>query len=99
LDNPVKNMTITRCHYYMLYDKCDEEIVNDFESKYGEPILYKDGLGQYDLNNNLIREFSCKYDCIKALSMSDKTLRKSLETNKPYNGYYFKELDSKLKMI
>ena len=99
LDNPVRSMTITKGHYYMLYDKCDEKIVNDFESKYGEPILYKDGLGQYDLNNNLIREFKCKYDCIKALSMSDKTLRKSLETNKPYNGYLFKELDSKLKMV
>lgn len=99
LDNPVKNMTITRGHYYMLYDKCEEEIVNDFEIKYGVPILYKDGLGQYDLNNNLIREFRCKYDCIKALSMSDKTLRKSLETNKSYNGYYFKELYSKISII
>lgn len=99
LDNPVKNITITRGHYYMLYEKCDEELINNFESKYGEPILYKDGLGQYDLNNNLIREFRCKYDCIKALSMSDKTLRKSIETNKPYNGYFFKELSIKISLI
>jgi hypothetical protein len=99
LDNPVKNMTISRGHYYMLYDKCGEDLINEFENKYGQPILYKDGLGQYDLNHNLICEFKCKYDCIKALSMSDKTLRKSLETNKPYNGYLFKELHTKLKMI
>jgi hypothetical protein len=99
LDNPVKNMTISRGHYYMLYDKCEEELINEFEDKFGEPILYKDGLGQYDLNNNLIREFTCKYDCIKSLSMSDKTLRKSLETNKPYNGYYFKDLSSKISVL
>ena len=99
LDNPVKNMTIARGHYYMLYDKCEEELINEFEDKCGEPILYKDGLGQYDLNNNLIREFTCKYDCIKSLSMSDKTLRKSLETNKPYNGYYFKDLSSKISVL
>lgn len=99
LDNPVKNNTITKENYYMLYHECDNNLIKDFEEKYGSPCLYKQGIGQYDLNNILIREFACKYDCIKGLSISDKTLKKSLEQNKSYNGYIFKELQMKLKMI
>lgn len=57
------------------------------------------GVGQYDLNNNLIKEFSCKYDCIRALKMSDKTLAKALNKNIPYNNYYYKELGEKIRFI
>ena len=99
LDYPVKKLTITNGHYYMLYDNCEEELKEDFENKHGVPHLYKLGIGQYDLNNNLIHEFSCKYDCIKGLSMSDKTLKKALEENKSYNGYLFKELPMKLTVL
>lgn len=99
LDNPVKNLTITKGYYYMLYDTCEEELKEEFENKHGVPHLYKLGIGQYDLNNNLIREFSCKYDCIKRLSMSDKRLKKALEEKKPYNGYLFKELSMKLCVL
>jgi hypothetical protein len=60
-------------------------------------LLYKNGVGQFDLENNLIKEFACKYDCIKSLSMSDKTLTKALEKSVSYNGYFFKEIGSKLK--
>lgn len=98
LDNPVKKMTIAKGHYYMLYDECEEDIRNNFNKlTNGKPMLYKNGVGQYDLQNNLIREFLCKYDCIKTLSMSDKTLTKALTQNIQYNGYYFKEIGSKLK--
>jgi hypothetical protein len=31
------------------------------------------------VNNNLVKEFGCKYDCIRELKMSDKTLHKSLQ--------------------
>jgi len=99
LDNPVKNFTMSRGYYYKLYYDCEENIRNDFEMKYGEPILYKNGIGQHDLENHLIKEFICKYDCIKTLKMSDKTLAKSLEKNLPYNGFYFKEIGNKLKII
>lgn len=99
LDNHVKKLSITRGNYYILYDECEDSLKDDFEEKHGTPLLYKNGIGQYDVNNNLIREFSCKYDCIKGLSMSDKTLKKSLEQNKYYNGYLFKELHMKLKYL
>jgi hypothetical protein len=61
-----------------------------------EPILYKDGVGQFNQQQNLVREFICKYDCIKALNMSDKTLTKALNNNQPYNGLYYRSIGSKL---
>ena len=98
LDNPVKNNTITNNHYYMLYDNCDKELIDKFEEKNGSPLLYKNGIGQYDLNQQLVREFVCKYDCIRELKMSDKTLTKSLLNNIPYNNFYYKEIGEKLFM-
>jgi hypothetical protein len=99
LDNPVKNMTLTKEHYYTLYDKCPEELITQFEDKYGVPILYKNGIGQYTHENNLIKKFICKYDCIKQLKISDKTLRKALDNNSLYNNYYFKCIGSILTCI
>ena len=64
-----------------------------------EPFLYKIGVGQYDPENNLIQEFICKYDCIKTLHISDKTLEKSLTKSILYNGNYFKYLGIKLKCL
>ena len=99
LDNSVKNNSLTNGHYYVLYDNCHEELREKFEEINGVPLLYKNGVGQYDLNNNLIKEFSCKYDCIRALKMSDKTLAKALNKNIPYNNYYYKELGEKNRLI
>jgi len=96
LDTPVKNLSITNGYYYMLYDKCEDELRGNFEARInGEPILYKDGVGQFDTQNNLVREFVCKYDCIRSLTMSDKTLAKALDKNIAYNGNYYKSLGSK----
>jgi phage anti-repressor protein len=96
LDTPVKNNSLTRGHYYMLYDNCADELREDFETRnHGEPVLYKDGVGQFDAQNNMTREFICKYDCLKQLKMSDKTLAKALDKNIAYNGFYYKTLGSK----
>ena len=99
LDNPVKNGTIVNNQYYTLYDKCEANLINNFEAEYGKPLLYKNGVGQYDLDNNLVNEFACKYDCIRELKMSDKTLAKALDKNVQYNGFYYKSIGNKLKMI
>ena len=99
LDNPVKNCTLTKGHYYILYNDCDNDEREEFEEKYGEPILYKDGIGQYNTLNELIKEFTCKYECIKQLKMSDKTLAKALDKNLQYNNHYFKSIGSKLQFI
>jgi hypothetical protein len=99
LDNPVKNNSLANGFYYMLYNNCDDELTSKFEEINGAPILYKNGVGQYDTNNNLIKEFECKYDCIKSLAISDKTLTKALTKNIPYNGHHYKEIGEKLKMV
>ena len=100
LDIPVKKCTLTQGFYYKIYTECDSTLREEFEERInGLLLLYKNGVGQYDLQNNLIREFACKYDCIKTLLMSDKTLSKALNKNIPYNGYYFKEIGSKLKCV
>ena len=99
LDTPVKNASLTNGHYYLLYDKCPQELIDTFEKKYGEPILYKDGIGQYTDDNKLIKEFICKYDCIKQLKMSDKTLTKALDNNILYNNFFFCRIGSKMKWI
>lgn len=92
LDNAVKNGTINNGFYYTLYDKCDINLINNFET----PILYKNGVAQYDANNNLIKEYTCKYDCIRELKMSDKTLAKILDKDIMHNGFQFKSIGSKL---
>jgi prophage antirepressor-like protein len=99
LDTPVKNFTLTKGYYYKLFDDCDDTLKQNFIQKHTEPILYKNGIGQYDASNILIREFICKYDCIKQLQMSDKTLTKALTKGTTYNGYYFKDIGSKLKLL
>ncbi len=98
LDLPVKNFTLFNGYYYKLYDFCDEKLKKDFENANGEIILYKNGIGQFDINNKLIKEFSCKSYCCKSLSISDRTLAKALDKNIPYNNYYYKYLDEKLKI-
>ena len=98
LDNPVKNGSPSNGHYYVLYDKCDDNLKQQLEEKYGEPLLYKDGVGQYDAKLNLIAEFVCKYECIKQLKISDKTLAKTLDKIVMYNNFYFKRIGSKLQI-
>ena len=83
----------------MLYQNCNDDLIFNFENKYGKPILYKNGIGQYDTDNNLLLEFICKYDCIKELKISDKTLNKALKNNVMYNNHYYKELGEKLSVL
>jgi phage anti-repressor protein len=99
LDTPVKNGTLTNNYYYVLYDKCPDNLRVEFEDRHGEPILYKEGVGQFDNQNNLVTEFVCKYDCIKKMQISDKTLAKALDKNVLYNNFYYKTLGSKIKML
>ena len=58
--------------------------------------------GIYELQQEIVqkqKEFECKYDCIKSLAISDKTLTKALTKNIPYNGHYYREIGAKLKMV
>jgi hypothetical protein len=72
---------------------------NNFIQRYGEPILYKDGVGQFNSDNQLHHEFVCKYDAIKQLKISDKTLAKVIDKNVLYNNYYYKHIGTKIKCV
>jgi hypothetical protein len=96
LDTPVKKQTLTNGFYYMLYDQCDEFLKQTYEEQYGEPLLYRDGVGQYDQEHQLLRTFIHKYDCMKQLKISDKTLAKALDKPITYNQCYYKTVGSKL---
>ena len=96
LDTSVKAGAIARGHYYVMYDKCEPVLVTNFENQYGEPVLYKDGVGIFKENNELVQEFVCKYDCIKQQKISDKTLKKALNENIPYQGHYYRMLGPKI---
>ena len=100
LDIPVKKSIVSRGFYYQLYDDCDEELRTTFELELNDgecPLLYRNGVGQYDAQGKLVRVHACKYDCIRTLKISDKTLAKALSKNIEYNGFYFKEIGEKLK--
>jgi len=99
LDNPVKNGTISNGHYYMVYDSCNKKLIADYEAQHGPPVLYKDGVGQFDEDNQLVAEFTSKYDCIKEMKMSDKTLAKALDKDVAYNQFYYKTMGAKLQHI
>jgi hypothetical protein len=97
LDTAVKNGTMTQGYYYKIYSDCESDLIINFEEKYGKDVLlYKEGLGMFNETGQMIKEYKCKYDCIKYEKMSDKTLAKSMQTNKPYNGVLYKELPSRL---
>ena len=98
LDNPVKNFSLSNGNYYILYSKCDIELKNRFENIHGKVLLYKNWLGQFDDNNTLVKEFICKNDCCKILGISDKTIKKSIEKNIKYNGFYYRYLPAKIQM-
>jgi hypothetical protein len=99
LDNSVKNLAMSNGNYYILYENCDKNLIKNFEKYNGNPILYKNGIGKYYENNNLVYKYKCKYECIKENKISDKTLEKALKNNAMYNGYYYKELGEKLSVI
>jgi len=100
LDHHVKNNSIINEHYYILLTNCDLKLVSDFLNKNNlkEICLFKNGIGQYNSEQELIQEFICKYDCIKKLHISDKTLTKALTRNVAYNNNYFKNIGSKLQI-
>ena len=92
LDNIVKKCLIINGNYYILYN----ELSTELKSKYKIPILYKNGIGKFDINNNLIKEFVCKEDTRVKEMISSKTLTKALELNKLYNNFYYKFIGEKL---
>lgn len=98
LDPYVKNKKPKNNFYYVLYNTCDKTLIDDFENKFGKPILYKSGIGQFDENKNLVKEFVSKYDLCQKLNIGEKSIIKALKTQKAYNSFYYDYLQEKIKV-
>ena len=85
--------------YYILYDKCDNELVEKFEKIYGKPLLYQNGVGQFDTMNNLIKDFTSKEDCFRKLNISRSLLNKLIKENISHNGFSYKYIGKKNQWI
>lgn len=96
LDNVVKHHTLKGDHYYQLYEDCDVVLQNKWKEKHHTIILYHDGIGQYDINHNLITEFTSRYDCTVKACISQKSLAKVLDKDIQYKNSYFKSIGEKL---
>ncbi len=98
LDDYVKSGKPVGDYYYVLYENCDKELQRLFLAKIGKTdfILYKNGVGQFDKDNNLLQEFTSKYNCKTECGIGDKSLSKAIITNTMYNGYYYKYLEERL---
>ena len=95
LDTPVKNGTVTKGHIYKLFEECENK--ESFIEKHGkEPLLYKNGFGIFDSSGKMVREYACRYDCIRLEKISDKTIAKAIEKNVPYKEMHFRELGEKV---
>ena len=99
LDIPVKNKKETKGFYYMLYSDCDKKLIEKFEKINGKVFLYKSGIGQYDVSNKLVNQFSSKYDCARTNKISDRIFSKILDKNIIRNGYSYKTNGSKTVQI
>jgi prophage antirepressor-like protein/predicted phosphodiesterase len=97
LDLVVMNKRLYENHYYMLYQDCDENTRLDYENKNGAPLLYKtNGVGKFDMDGELVHEYTCKFHCTHGPDVSEKTLNKALETGLPYNNFTYRFIGEKL---
>ena len=98
LDTPVKKGTVTKGHIYKLFEECENK--ESFIQKHGkEPLLYKNGFGTFDSSGKMVREYACRYDCIRFEKISDKTIAKAIEKNVPYKDMYFRDLGEKVYFL
>jgi hypothetical protein len=98
LDNAVKNHTLKDGYYYQLFDECETRLKEAFVTEYGQFILYKQGIGKFDKEGNLVEEFICKDDCVKKIKISQKSLAKVLDKSATYEGFSFRSLGAKLSI-
>jgi phage anti-repressor protein len=99
LDHYIKNTKLVDGVYYVRYKSCDENLKKDFLQRTGnkEIVLYKtNGIGVYDLEKKLIKEFKSKHDCISNTDIGNKSITRALNTGESYNNYYYKNLHNKI---
>jgi len=84
--------------YYILYEQCDNIFKENFEKINGEPLLYQNGLGQFNDKNKLIKDFASKEDCFRKLNISRALLNKLIKENTIHNGFIYKYIGKKTQI-
>ena len=96
----LENGNISRnSEYYILYKECKKELLENFERINGKPLLYKNGIGQFDENDNLINEFSSKENCFRNSNISRALLSKLIKEKINHNGFTYKYIGKKTRVI
>lgn len=72
---------------------------NILREKYGKPLLYKNGVGQFDINDNLIKDFASKQDCFRKVNISRLLLDNLIKEQNRLNGFIYKYIGKKSKVI
>ena len=99
LDYFVKHCKPVNNYYYVLYETLDDNIKNRFLNKIKSDniVLYKkNGIGQFSINGDLLKEFRSKHECQTLLKIGNKSLCKALETGKAFNNNIYKYLQDKV---
>jgi prophage antirepressor-like protein len=101
LDECVKKFKMARdgC-YYALYHNCLDELKQNFETTHGVLKLYKNGIGKFNENGDLVAVFTSKADChSKDDEPGNKALTRALATNNSCNGFFYTFIGPKVKII
>jgi hypothetical protein len=85
--------------YYILYEKCKSNLKENFEKIHGKPLLYKNGIGQLNIDGKLINDFASKEDCFRKVNISRVLLNKLIKEQITHNGFTYKYIGKKPMMI
>lgn len=99
LDRIVKEKKVYNDNYYILFNECDLDLRNKFLKEKEFLPLFKNGIGQYNSENTLIKEFVSRTNCCTDLKMCDKTLSKSIKNGDLYKESTFKVLPERTQMV
>lgn len=99
LDIVVKDKKLYKGYYYMYFSDCNEKVKKDFIYNHGGVILYKNGIGKYNEEDNLIQEFIHRENCCKISGLNFKTLNKAITNKTVYKEFYYRELPEKLQIV
>ena len=103
MEMAVKKGTKLEDCYYTTYKQCDTKLKSAFMEKHDidEIILYKtNGIEQYNQHDNTLNNtFSSKFECIKFMKISDKTINKILDKAMFYKSYYYRTVEPKIAVL
>lgn len=97
LDKIVKQKKPYKNHYFIFYNECRNTLKENFSHMFCP--LYRNGIGQYDSQENCVKEYISKTHCCNELKICDKTLNIVIKNATVYKGFTFKVLPDRTQML